>query len=159
MKGTSMGRLSFKRRLGPAVSAVLASALLGAPTANAAKQDVAVSQPWIRFLVPGMPAAGYFMLQNNGSRPAVLTGAASPECGQLMLHESTVENSTAHMRMVMSIVVPAHGTVRFQPGGYHLMCVHPTATMAPGRSAPVTLRFKDGSSLSTEFPVYGPKGK
>jgi len=134
-------------------------ALLAAPAANAAKDDLAVAQPWIRFLVPGTPAAGYFTLQNNGSKPAVLTGAASPECGQLMLHESIVENGTAHMRMVMSIVVPAHGAVRFHPGGYHLMCMHPAAKMAPGQSAPVTLRFKDGSSLSRDFPVYGPKGK
>ena len=154
-----MGLSSFKRRLGPAASAALGIALLTAPAARAANQDLSLSQPWIRFLVPGMPAAGYFTLNNNGAQPAVLTGAASPECGQLMLHESIVQNGTAHMRMVKSIVVPAHGAVQFQPGGYHLMCMHPAAGMAPGKTAAVTLRFKDGASLSTDFPVYGPKGK
>lgn len=154
-----MGALSFKRRPGPAASAVLALALLASPAAQAASQDLSVSKPWIRFLTPGMPAAGYFALNNNGAHPVVLTGAASPACGQLMLHESMVMNGTAHMRMVKSITVPAHGSVSFRPGGYHLMCMQPASSMAPGQSAPVTLRFKDGRSISARFPVYGPKGK
>ena len=103
-----------------------------------------------------MPAAGYFTLHNNGAQPVVLTGAASPACGQLMLHESVVEKGTAHMRMVHSIVVPAHGAVEFHPGGYHLMCMQPK--LAAGQTATVSLHFKDGESVSSRFPVYGAKG-
>lgn len=154
-----MGAWSFKRRPGPAASAALALGLLASPVAHAAGQDLSVSQPWIRFLTQGMPAAGYFTLNNPSDHQVVLTGAASPACGELMLHESVVVNGTAHMRMVKSIAVPAHGSISFHPGGYHLMCMRAASSMAPGQSAPVTLRFKEGTSISARFPVYGPKGK
>ena len=154
-----MGALSFVPRPGLAVSLALACAVLAVPAASAATPELSVSQPWMRFLTPGMPAAGYFTLRNDGAQPMVLTAAASPDCGRLMLHESVVENGTAHMRMVQSVVVPAHGAIHFQPGGYHLMCMQPAATMAPGQTAAVSLRFKGGASLSADFPVYGPKGR
>lgn len=151
--------LSSRHRPGRVVSAALALGLLAAPAARAANQDLTVAQPWIRFLTHSIPAAGYFTLQNNSATAVELTGAASPACGTLMLHESVLENGIAHMRMVKSIAVPAHGSVTFRPGGYHLMCTEPSAKMAPGRSVPVSLRFSDGTSVLATFPVYGPKGK
>jgi hypothetical protein len=144
-----------------AVSAgALAFGLFAAPgIAAPAPQAVTISHPWLRFLTPQIPAAGYFTLNNGSAHPVTLTGAASLDCGQLMLHRSVTENGTARMEMVPAIVVPAHGAVTFRPGGYHLMCVSPTAAIAPGRNVPVSLRFNDGSSLSASFPVYGAKGK
>jgi len=151
----------FLHRPGPAaVSAVLALGLLVAPVAAAAATTaVTLSHPWMRFLTPRIPAAGYFTLHNNGGQPVVLTGAASPDCNQLMLHRSVEGSGTARMVMVPAVTVPAHGSVTFQPGGYHLMCMLPSAAIAPGKSVPVSLRFRDGSALSASFPVYGAKGK
>lgn len=141
-----------------AASAALALGWLAAP-AMAAGSALTLSHPWIRFLTPQIPAAGYFTLHNGGSAPAELTGAASPDCGKLMLHQSIIENGTAHMRMVMSILVPAHGSVVFRPGAYHLMCMQPSDAIRPGQRVPVSLDFKDGTTLSATFPVYGAKGK
>jgi periplasmic copper chaperone A len=154
--------LSSTRRPGPAAADVLALllALFVAPgIAAAAPAAVTLSQPWMRFLTPQIPAAGYFTLRNGGTQPVTLTGAASPDCAQLMLHRSVTTNGTAEMEMVKSVVVPAHGAVTFRPGGYHLMCMSPAAAIAPGHSVPVSLQFSDGSSLSANFPVYGAKGK
>jgi hypothetical protein len=124
----------------------------------AAPHGLTISQPWMRFITPATPAAGYFTL-NNSDRPVSLNGAASPDCRQLMLHRSVVVNGSAEMKMVQSIVVPAHGAVTFGPGGYHLMCMSPAAAIVPGHKVPVTLRFQDGSALPATFPVYGAKGK
>jgi periplasmic copper chaperone A len=152
---------SFTHRPGQAVARAMALALglLAAPGIAAAATAVTISHPWMRFLTPQIPAAGYFTLNNGGAQPVTLTDAASQDCGQLMLHRSVTKNGTATMEMVQSVVVPAHGTVTFGPGGYHLMCMSPTATVAPGQSVPVSLRFSDGSSLSANFPVYGAKGR
>ena len=159
MKSTARRVLWCTRRPGPAAaSAALALSLLAAP-ALAAGPAMTVSHQWMRFLTPQIPAAGYFTLYNGSSKPAELTGAASPGCGQLMLHQSIIESGTARMRMVMSILVPAHGSVVFSPGGYHLMCMQPTADVRPGKSVPVSLTFKDGNTVSATFPVYGAKGK
>ena len=75
-----------------------------------------------------------------------------------MLHRSVNDNGQERMEMVDSVPVPAHGEVKFEPGGYHLMCMSPTAEAARGRSVPVTLRFKDGGSLTASFPVRGATG-
>ena len=149
---------SSTHRRGPAAVSLALMLLAGAP-ALAASPGLTISHPWMRFLTPQIPAAGYFSLHNATSHPAVLTGAASPDCGQLMLHRSVVQNGMAKMEMVASITVPAHGSVTFHPGGYHLMCMSPSAAIAPGGHVPVSLTFKDGGSMTVEFPVYGAKGK
>ncbi len=106
--------------------------------------------------MPSRPAAGYFVLSNQTDRTRTLVGAASPGCGALMLHRSLNSNGQERMEMVDSVPVPARGEVKFAPGGYHLMCMSPTA--ARGGSVSVTLRFQDGSSLVASFPVRGATG-
>lgn len=150
---------SWSMRRHGLASAPAMVALVLAASALAANPALTVSHPWIRFLTPQIPAAGYFSLHNNGAQPAVLTGASSQACGQLMLHRSMEKGGMAEMDMVSAVTVPAHGSVSFQPGGYHLMCMSPSAAITPGQHVPVTLQFKDGSSLSVDFRVYGAKGK
>ena len=89
----------------------------------------------------------------------MLIGASSPACGSLMMHESIQSNGIARMEMVKNITVPAHGRLAFQPGGYHLMCVSPKSPLTPDQTVPVSVRFQDGSSLSSDFRVFSAKGK
>ena len=94
-----------------------------------------------------------------GATPQALVGASSSACGSLMLHQSVTKNGVEQMIMVPKVAVPAHGTLQFAPGGYHLMCMSPAATMRPGQSVPVTLQFEGGGTLSASFPVRGATGK
>ncbi len=107
----------------------------------------------MRYLLPSIPAAGYMVLQNNGDAPAVLTGASSPACGSLMLHQSQDDSGMATMMMVRRIAIPAHGSVSLAPGGYHMMCMDPK--MKVGDSVPVTLTLQDGTTIAAVMPVYG----
>ncbi len=126
--------------------------LLGA----AAPAGVTAEHPWMRYLLPNIPAGGYFTLRNDADTPAVLTGASSPACGTLMLHESEDMSGMAMMVMVPSIIVPAHGAVSFAGGSYHLMCMKPK--MKRGEEISVTLNFQGGSTLALTMKVYGPAG-
>ena len=121
-----------------------------------ARADVTVRAPWMRYLLPSLPAAGYMVLHNNGAAPAVLTGAASPACGMLMLHESEDESGMAMMMAVPTLTIPAGGSVTFAPGGYHLMCMQPR--MKIGEKIAVTLSFQTGAPVATQMPVYGAAG-
>jgi periplasmic copper chaperone A len=118
---------------------------------------VTVEQPWLRLIIKDRPAAGYMTLRNTGDGPAMLTGASSPGCGMLMLHQSKQENGVEKMLHVPSITIAAHGTFNFAPGGYHLMCMQPQ--MQVGESVPVTLTFKNGQTVTAQFPVKGAGGK
>jgi periplasmic copper chaperone A len=151
------------RRAGPVASAAVAVLLVlsaTAPCASAqAPSGLKLSGQWLRFIMSSLPAAGYFTLSNATAMAETLTGASSPACGMLMLHKSVRKNGTESMVMVPSVKVPAHGKLRFAPGGYHLMCMKPTTAMRRGKTVPVTLNFADGKSLSASFPVRNATGK
>jgi copper(I)-binding protein len=135
------------------------SVLLGAAVARAEEQHLAVEGAWIRFILPSLPAAGYFTLANGGDQARILVGAESPACGSLTLHRTIGEGGTERMEMEKNVVVPAHGKVAFAPGGLHLMCVAPSAELHPGASVPVSLRFADGAALTARFSVRRAAGR
>ena len=137
---------------------VVALMALAAP-ALAAGSGIEVEGPWLRYLPANRPAAGYFTLRNTSPRAVDLVGASSPACGSLMLHESSNTGGMAQMKAVDAVPVPAGGSVSFAPGGYHLMCLQLSAKVKPGQAVPVTLRFRDGTAMTTSFPVRGPRGK
>lgn len=141
---------------------VLATAVAGLALplmASAAEPSLQVSDAWIRSLLPSRPAAGYFKITNQSDSDIDLTGASSPACGMLMLHQSMKENGVEKMMMVHQVKIPAHGSAMFEPGGYHLMCMQPTSAIKPGDSVPVTLSFSNGGTLTTGFRVKGASGK
>jgi hypothetical protein len=139
------------------VAAIVLGAIAG--PALAAGTGLVLSGQWFRTIMPSLPAAGYFTLANPSPTAQVLVAAASPDCGSLMLHRSINEGGQERMAAVNSVTVPARGSIAFAPGGYHLMCMSPTAAMKPGSSAPVTLRFADGTTLTADFPVRNATGK
>lgn len=106
--------------------------------------------------IPSVPGAGYFTLENKGETGRELVGASSPGCGSVMLHKSEEVDGVSTMHHVDGVPVPAHKSITFAPGGYHLMCMSPTASLKPGNSVPVTLTFKNGDKLTGDFPVRKP---
>ncbi len=161
-------RLRHWRNAGPGARAggaallivcALISALTMGDAARAAENGVTLSHPWMHFTVPSRPAAGYFILTNDSALARGLIGAASAACGTLMLHKSMSKNGVEKMVMMDRIAIPAHGKLTFAPGGYHLMCMEPTAAVKQGNSVLITLRFADGGTLVAPFPVRGASDK
>jgi copper(I)-binding protein len=138
----------------PAPVLTLASPDMGRPSSAA---DLVLKDGWMRSLPAGLPAGGYFTLHNSGSKDRVLTDAASPGCGMLMLHRSDDKGGMTAMNDVSEVNIPAGGTLKFAPGGYHLMCMD--ARLKIGSTVPVTLRFRDGATLQTQFAVRDASGK
>lgn len=118
---------------------------------------LALSDGWIRLLPAN--SAGYFTLKNNGTAKVQLTGADTPACGMLMLHKSEDKGGMSSMADVEQVDVPGGGTLRFAPGGYHLMCMGPKPALKLGASVPVTLTFKGAPPLTARFEVRGATGK
>ncbi len=147
-----------RRAAGRAASIALGLAAL-ALAAAAPAPNAGVRDGRMRVLLPSRPAAGYFDLDNHGASTLTLIGAASPGCGSLMLHRSVQTGGTERMDAIGQVSVPAHGTIRFAPGGYHLMCVQPAPSLHPGGTMPVTLTFAGGGELMTNFAIEGPRGR
>lgn len=136
---------------------VLAAAGLSA--APPMSGHVAIANGWFRSLPAHLPAGGYFELRNVGKLPVALVHADSPACGMTMLHKSEQKGGMDSMSDVTRVDVPPGGTVKFAPGGYHLMCMDPGPTMKRGSSVSVNFRFSDGSAVTARFPVRGATGQ
>jgi periplasmic copper chaperone A len=124
-----------------------------------AASGVTVEKPWMRFIIKARPAGGFFTLHNDTSSNMELIGASSTACGMIMLHQTKEIDGVEHMLPVKSVTVPAHGTLSFHPGSYHIMCMKPKDTMIVGHEVPVTLKFAGGQSVTAQFPVKGVGGK
>jgi hypothetical protein len=139
------------------ILAAAAGVLQGTPPPMT--RHLAIANPWFRSLPAHLPAGGYFELRNTGQTPATLVGADTSACGMLMLHKSEQKSGMDTMSDVTSLEIPAGQTVKFAPGGYHLMCMDPGPTMKPGRSVAVTLKFSDGSVARIAFAVKTATGE
>jgi len=117
-----------------------------------------VTEAWIRALPAGLPDGGYFTMKNPTAKAVTLSGASSDSCGMLMLHRSETMSGMSSMSDVTTVDVPAGATVKFAPGGYHLMCMNPAAAIKAGGKFTVRLEFADGTSMPVEFAVRGANG-
>jgi periplasmic copper chaperone A len=121
------------------------SATGGAPT---------VSDAWIRPpMAPGLPGAGYLTLTGAGSEDA-LVAAATDAAARVELHRTMAGMSgMAGMEPVDRIKVPATGSVRLEPGSFHLMLFDLPSEM--GTTVPLRLTFASGAEVEVIAEVRG----
>lgn len=131
----------------------LIAASVAAFAAAPAEWSAHVEHAWIRWLPANLPAAGYAKIVNDSDGTVRLTGASSPDYGEVMLHQSRLAEGDSTMVMVAHLDIPAHGSVSLAPGGYHLMLSHAKQSVKPGDTVPVTLHFADGTSVQVNFKV------
>jgi periplasmic copper chaperone A len=121
--------------------------------------SVQAKDAWIRWLPASLPAGGYVTLRNTGDKPVVLLRAASPDYGSTMLHETRNKDGVSEMVNVDKITVPAHGSIAFGPGGYHIMLLQAKKQIKPGDKVPITLQFEGGDKLPVNFEVRNADGR
>ncbi len=114
-------------------------------------EHVNASHAWIRVLPGSLPAGAYVTLKNNGDQPVALIAAGSPAYASVMLHHSSTKGGMSRMTMVDTLAIPAHGNVVLAPAGYHLMLMKARVPVNPGDTVKVSLKFADGSVLTTDF--------
>lgn len=131
--------------LKPAFLIVAAALTLG--SCGGPKQ-LGVDHAWVRLPpVAGHPAAAYFEL-HGGADTATLVAVDTPAAAQAQMHESMTANGMSSMAPLAKVSVPAGETVKFAPGGKHVMLFGLNAAIAPGGKIPLHLRFADGTQLT-----------
>ena len=131
--------------------------LFGAGAALAG--DLMVMGQWVREAPPGSQAlAGYMMVHNHGKQDRKLVAAESPAFDHVELHRSVFEGGMARMVPQDFMPIPAGGQLELKPGDYHLMLIKPKQALKAGDTVEMTLRFDDGSTLKTTFPVKKGEG-
>jgi len=114
--------------------------------------SVTVSDAWVRVTPGSDVAAVYLMVRNTGTSAVTIAGVESP-VADAMIHESTVEGGVSRMRPQGALIVAPGQTLKFEPGGLHVMLHGLKHALSPGDSVPVVLRLKSGGSLSFQARV------
>ena len=139
------------------VRAIRAAALGGAwaATAPAAGADgLSIEGAWARASIGrSNVSAVYFTITNRGPRADRLVRVSSGRAARATLHRSVVEGGVAKMRRVHAVGVPARASVRFEPGGLHVMLTGVSALLRAGEALTVTLGFERAGALAVVVPV------
>ena len=154
--------MSHKIRFGIAATA-LALALMGcgssqpAPSPSETAEASPEAPPGITLsdariqlpLVSGRPGAAYFTVSQANGAPRKVVGVAVEMAARAEMHET--KGST--MAPVSEVPVGPGKTVKFAPGGYHVMLFDLDPKLRFAKDAELTVTFDGGDKASTRAPV------
>ncbi len=135
------------RRVVPLILALL----LGGPAL--AGGAIEVVDPWARPSIPNRPGVAYLEIRNSGDAPDRLVGARAAAAGAVELHKAEQTEGVMRMAPVEAVEVPAGGTARLAPGGFHLMLFGLEAPLAAGDSLDMILEFERAGQVPVSVPV------
>ena len=92
--------------------------------------------------------AAYFTLTNHGDRPVALIGARSTVARTIEMHQTVTVDDRVSMRRITRVTIEGGETVRFEPGGLHLMVLGIDAIDA---TVPILLQFEDDTQTEVDF--------
>jgi len=139
----------------PLCALMLALAPVAVQAHEAHAGALTIIHPSIPAVMQGaQAAAGYFTIVNAGDSADRLTAVDVDFASMAMMHTSETD-ATGVTRMidVDSVEVPAGATVKFAPGGLHVMFMGLTAPIAEGVLLPGTLVFEHAGKVPVEFMV------
>lgn len=153
--GLATGRASAFALASVSLAALLSfGGAVSAQASEVAVGDLTLSTPWVRASVPGqVNGAGYVEINNKAAQSDKLVSASTTGVNRVELHTIITENGVAKMREVPGIEVPASGTVKLAPGGYHIMFLGLTDPFKAGATLPVTLKFEKAGEVKVNFEI------
>lgn len=94
----------------------------------------------------------YFTVANRGAVEDTLIEIRVVQ-GKAELHDVVAEEGLTRMQHVPALPIPALGTVRLEPGGYHVMLTQLGAPLEVGQTLPVALVFARSGIARFAVPV------
>lgn len=151
---------------GCGASSTTTSTLHATRLAAAKAGDVSLSAGWVlapqgaaMANMPGMDqgkaplVAVYGDLHDGGSTPVALTKVIAPRGSRAQLHVSSGGTTSATMRQVDRITIPAGQVRHLAPGGAHVMITGLHPSPVAGGSLTLTFVFSNGARMTVRMPV------
>lgn len=98
--------------------------------------------------------AGYMIIHNMGDEDDTLL-SVDADFPKVMMHDTEMtDDGVARMFHVMSIDIPAHKTIKFQPAGKHIMFMGvDQKPLIEGETIDVTLTFENKGEITVPFEI------
>lgn len=119
--------------------------------------NLVVTQAWSRATPGSAPVAGgYLSIENRGSLPDRLLSGSTDAARKVEIHEMALDNGIMTMRPVEGgLFIEAGKTLKFEPGGRHLMFIGLAAPFREGEQVSVSLAFESAGKVTVPFAVQG----
>ena len=112
--------------------------------------NLVVTQAWSRATPGGAPVAGgYLSIENKGSLPDRLLSGSTDAARKTEIHEMALDNGIMTVRPVEGgLFIEAGKTLKFEPGGRHLMFIGLAAPFREGEQLSVSLAFESAGKVT-----------
>jgi periplasmic copper chaperone A len=112
-----------------------------------------VQDAWTRQAPGSDVAAVYLTLRNPSAKPIIIIGVESSVASHAMIHETKTESGQSRMRPHEQLVIAPGQTVKFEPGGLHVMLHGLAQPVAAGHSVPLVLLLAGGGKMQVTAMV------
>ncbi len=119
------------------------------------KDGILIKHPWTRATAPGAAiGVGYLSITNNGKDADKLTGGTFEGADHVEVHEMKMDGDKMMMRELKDgLEIKPGETVKFSPGGYHLMFVGLKTPIAKGPNVKGSLTFEKAGAVDVTYKV------
>lgn len=136
------------------MAAIVITAAAVAALSRAAEVNLNLSDAWARpTLGAGRTSAAYVTVTNMGSADDRLVAAGLPGAASVEIHTAGMENGVMRMRRLEGVDIPAGESVRFAPGGLHIMIIGLEDPLVEGDTVPLTLVFEEAGKFTVQTVV------
>jgi copper(I)-binding protein len=119
-----------------------------------AGDSLLVQDAWVLEAPPGMQVmAAYMTLKNSSESSHELSGVSSAQFERVEMHRTIIENEQARMEKQNKMTVKAGDTLKFEPGGNHLMLFNPEVRLKNGDKVDLNLKLNNGTVLNVKATV------
>jgi len=116
--------------------------------------SVSVEHAWVRMPPPvADTAAAYMTLHNEGDKGVAIVRVSSDVSRTSTIHSIRKQGVMMRMLVVNNMTIPAHGFIKLEPGGMHVMLTGLKQILKPGQVVHIMLEFTDGSTIKVVAPV------
>ncbi len=136
-------------------AALLVTSVFPATAHEEKSETLTIIHPWSRATAPSQKVGAVFMeIKSSTGKTDRLIGASSPDADITELHGHIREGDIMRMRRVEGgIEVPAKGSVKLAPGGFHVMLIGLKAPLFEETTIPLTLTFEHAGPVEIEAVV------
>lgn len=115
---------------------------------------IAIEGQWARPAQEGRMSAGYLLITNFEDNPDTLKGVSSGIAQLTEIHESYErEEGMIGMRERTEVIIPPKSTIRFEPGGLHIMFIQLTEALVTDEDFELTLHFANQGDVIVSMQV------
>ncbi len=134
------------------IRAIFCAALLFASPAHAGVVNVieAYAKPTIGKQKVGV---AFVTIQSVSDQNDALIAVESPQAARVELHTNEMKNDIMRMRKLEKMALPAHGEVRMEGGGLHLMLYDLKQPLKIGETIELILTFQRAPRTRIVLPV------